>query len=124
MLSGIHLLQVEVIDSANTGIIGGSNEVKEQVFNVVAENGNFLIIDDAHLTRLSKKTEKDIYGPSLNKELFSVYVNDRVWGTRVIFRRYSTTRTPRIFAKKKIEKELEKRFGGLARLNIDFIVKG
>lgn len=119
----INLYRVEVTDPQDGGIIGRDRKFEAQTFNVLGENGRYIVIDDASFTSI-RKSRVD-WDTCLDKPSIRMHARDKVYGTRVTYTLY-TERTKRATTiKKEIEEAIKKKYGFFARgFDLSFITEG
>lgn len=98
---------VEISDAS--GIIGPKNEFKVVQHTVIAENDDYLVIDDRRFTTL-KKSASD-YETVLGKPGISLSANDSVWGNRIGYSVYTEGVVKAATIRKEIDKAIRKKFG-------------
>lgn len=109
---------VEISDT--TGIIGERNEFKIEQHQVIAENEDYLVIDDRRFTTL-KKGESD-YETCIDKPNINLASGDSCWGNRIWYSLYTEEKVPASFIRKAIEKAVKKKFGFyIAGLKLDIV---
>ena len=109
---------VEISDT--TGIIGERNEFKIEQHNVIAENDDYLVIDDRRFTTL-KKGDSD-YETCIDKENISLASGDSCWGNRIWYSLYTEGEVKAATIRKAIDKAVKKKFGFyIAGLKLDVV---
>jgi hypothetical protein len=103
----INHYSVEISDK--TGIIGERNEFKIEQHQVIAENDDYLVIDDRRFTTL-KKGESD-YETCLDKENINLASGDSCWGNRIWYSLYTEKEVKAAYIRKAIDRAVKKKFG-------------
>lgn len=98
---------VEISDGS--GCLSSKNEFKVEQHNVLAENDDYLVIDDRRFTTL-KKSASD-YETVLGKPGISLSCNDSVWGNRIGYSLYTEGTVKAATIRKEIDKAVRKKFG-------------
>lgn len=100
---------VEISDGG--GIIGEKNEFKVIELDVLAENDQFLVVNDLYFTTLNKSGSKYSVGSPLGRASIHIATGDSVWGNGIIYSLFSASRKRATSIRNAIENEVQKRFG-------------
>ena len=84
-------------------------EIKKVV--IIAENDNYIVIDDAYFTRISKK--KSYCDTCLNVEKINIRTENHILGDGVFFTLYSEKKLRPSTIKRHIEKKIIAQYGWL-----------
>lgn len=96
--------------------VGNENEFKKEVYKVLLENKDYIVIDDFRFTSLRKNgRDKEIDTPIIFEMKFGTY-ND---GIHYYYYCYGTRKPESI--RKDIEKWIQKKYGYLFDINLNFI---
>ncbi len=121
----IYFYDVESADGS--GIISKAQRFDVSQLAIIAENERFFAVNDAKFSTIEKENDKDrcrIY-PVLNESSISIYNSDKVWGNRIHYMMFSDKPVTPASIKKKIECEIDKRFGYfIGKVDLAFIMKG
>jgi hypothetical protein len=121
-MSKVNYYRVDVTDPANPGILGQSRKFEVEKFDVLGENGRYIVINNDTFTSIRK--EKYDYDTCLDKPSISLFANDSCWGTRVTYTLFTMKTKRASTIKKEIEVAIEKKYGFFARgFDLSFIVE-
>lgn len=120
----IYYYDVESADGS--GIISKVQKFDVEHLSIIAENDRYFAVNDARFSTIEKESDKDrcrIY-PVLNEPTISINNSDRVWGNRIHYTMFSDKPVTPASIKKKIEREIEKKFGYfIGKIDLSFIIK-
>ena len=98
------------------------NTYTECTYEIVAENDEFVCINDHFLNTLQKVKNKDQdYRTAINEPTSKIYINDSFWGNAIHYKLYSTEPVSADAIKKHIEKAVKKEIG-FFKANFDLSV--
>ena len=117
-MTTINHYRVEISDSS--GIIDRRNEFKLTKVNVLAENDNYLVIDDHSFTTLSRN--KNYVHPQLDKPSIHSYTGDNCWGNRITYTLYTAKTKRASTIRGEIEAHVKEKYGFFAsRMDLSII---
>lgn len=109
---------VEISDGK--GILDAKNEFRVDQHHVIAENDEYLVVDDRRFTTL-KKGDSD-YEACMDKPSISTAANDSCWGNRIWYSLYTERTVKAATIRKEIEKAVQKKYGFfIGSLNLDIV---
>lgn len=124
-MNKIYYYDVESADGS--GILSAVKKFEVSELSLVGENDTYIAVNDSRFTTIQKECDKErcsIY-PVLNDPSVSIYNNDNCWGNRLHYILYSETTVTSASIKKRIEREIDKRFGYFTgKIDLSFIMKG
>ncbi len=121
----IYYYDVEKADGS--GILSAVQKFEVTELSVIGENDKYFVVDDSRFSTIEKEGDKDRYRlySVLNEPSVSIYNNDNCWGNRMHYTLYSETTVTPASIKKRIEREIDKRFGYFTgKVDLSFIMKG
>lgn len=109
---------VEISDGS--GVLDAKNEFRVDQHQVLAQNDDYLVIDDRRFTTL-KKGDSD-YETCMDKPSISTAANDSCWGNRIWYSLYTEREVKAAAIRKEIEKAVKKKYGFfIGNLNLDIV---
>lgn len=108
---------VEIGDS--TGIIQSRNQFSCTKIPVLAENDNYLVLNNDCFTVLSH--QKSYLHTQLDKPSIHVYTGDSCFGNRITYHLYTETNKRAATIRKQIEDHVKAKYGFLGRLDLSLI---
>lgn len=124
-LNKLYYYDVESADGS--GIFSATKKFEITEVTVLAVNDKYLVVNDAKFTTIQKDCPNDRYRvyAVLNDPSICIHNNDSCWGNRIHYSLYSETTVKPDAIKKKIEREILKRFGYfIGKIDLSFITKG
>lgn len=109
MLTKIKKYSVLICDKS--GILKDDDHFKMTELDVIAENEQFIVVNDRHFTTIEKVPRKQyaIY-PEVGKASIGLYNGDSCWGNRITYTLYSFAPVKASRIKKEIEKKVAEKF--------------
>lgn len=109
---------VEISDG--TGVLDAKNEFRVDQHQVVAENDQYIAVDDLRFTTL-KKTDSE-WEACIDKPSISTAANDSCWGNRIWYSLYTERKVNASTIRKEIEAAVKKKYGFfIGNLNLDVV---
>lgn len=109
---------VEISDGS--GVVNAKNEFRIDQRQVIAENEEYLVIDDLRFTTL-KKGNSD-YESCMDKPSISTAANDSCWGNRIWYSLYTDRKVNAETIRKEIDKAVKNKYGFfMGSLNLDIV---
>ena len=119
MKKEIYFYRVEMIFQSGRLSEKIGNKFLEEINNVLAENDSYIVVDDFCFTSIKKKTDSAEQG--LNKKRIYSHVNDRFWGTRIIYRLYADKKKKKSAIKRELSTYIKKEFAFLNGIDLSFL---
>ncbi|MBU3577536.1 hypothetical protein [Polynucleobacter sp. UK-Kesae-W10] len=117
-MTTINHYRVEISDSS--GIIEKRNEFKCEKLNVLAENAEYLVVDDRCFTTLARS--KSYIHSQLGKPSIHSYTGDTCWGNRITYTLYTETNKRASTIRGEIEAHVKEKYGFFAsRMDLSII---
>jgi hypothetical protein len=109
---------VEISDGK--GVLDAKNEFRVDKHTVIAENDEYLAVDDRRFTTLKKGTSD--YETCIDAPSISMAANDSCWGNRIWSSLYTERTVKAETIRKEIEKAVKKKYGFfIGELNLDVV---
>jgi hypothetical protein len=105
------IYQHTVVISDGTGIIKNDNEFTVKPVEILAENEEYIVLNDRRFQTLQYAKGKYNIHPSIDQQSICISTNDSCWGNRVTYSLYSFSRKRAATIRKEIEREIKDRFG-------------
>jgi hypothetical protein len=106
--------------SDGKGIIKSDTSYKVDTFNVIGENEKCLCIDDEYFTTIRKGDVE--FFESMDRSSIGIHCDDRVWGNRVNYTRYSETPISAEYVRAEISAAIKKKIGFfMKKIDLSFI---
>ena len=116
------LHHITVVISDGKGIIKKENEFSRSEVDILAENENYLVLNNDNFSTISKKKKSLPFYPELEGQSISIDVNDTVWGSRVSYSLYTYKNTRALTVRNQIEKFIKEKYGFFINgINLDII---
>jgi len=96
------------------------NTFTENAYNTVAENDEYICLDDYCFTSIKKKSGHS--GDSaLNKKIIYSHINDRFWGTQITYNLYTDKKKRKSTISREIKSYIDKEFSFLDNIDMSFL---
>lgn len=96
------------------------NTFTEETYKIVAENDEYVCLDDYCFTSIKKKSGHSI-DSALNKKTIYSHINDRFWGTQITYTLYTDKKKRRSTIKRELKNYIDKEFSFLNNIDMSFL---
>ena len=112
---------IKVMIMFKQGIIKQESEYINEHIEVIAENENFIVLNDDYFTKVAKVKSWIGFYAGLDKIKISSQVDDRCFGTSVTYYYYGTKDKRASSIKKKIKEYITEKFGCMVNADLSFM---
>ena len=115
------ITKITVTVVSKPGIITEKSEYKTERYPVLAENEHLYCIDDEFYSTVAKSKTYELSRGRVEKPSIHFSTNDSCWGTSFRYYLWTFKKKKAETIRKEIKEEIEKRYGNLFNINLDFI---
>lgn len=96
------------------------NTFTENTYSIVAENNEYVCLNDYCFTSIKKKGNRDTE-TILGKKLIYSHINDRFWGTQITYTLYTDKKKRKSTIKREIKNYIDEKFSFLDNIDMSFL---
>jgi len=111
----------EVVIVQKEGLMHKEHGFTIEDIEVVHENDYLWCLNTMHYATVAKGSKYESTSHQIDKPSISFNINDKVWGSNIIYNLYTFKSKRPLTIQKEIAKAAEERYGFLANLDLSFI---